>query len=200
MKTPDTENSPKAANPQQAVAQISSLFKQFADNHYGEACSQLEHAISCARHARHQSLPDAMAIAALLHDIGHFVADQRHLPEFDQWGYAAHDSLGADFLKSLGFDCAVTEPIRLHVEAKRYLAASDPATLSTASTATLQQQGGAMTPEECKQFRAHPWHQQALQLRQLDDLGKPQQPIATDLEPWLMTVEGYLKNLQKEHL
>ena len=177
-----------------AVEQIGSLFADYGNKHYGEACTQLEHAISCAQHGVRLEMPTAIVVAALLHDIGHFIADRDNLPGFDQWGYAAHDSLGADYLQTLGFDSEVTEPIRLHVAAKRYLAAVENIQLSKASAATLQQQGGAMTPGECQQFRSNPWYQQALQLRHLDDLGKPEESINTDLQYWLAKVEHYLSN------
>ncbi|UTW44194.1 HD family phosphohydrolase [bacterium SCSIO 12696] len=185
-----------ACDPGKSIAQIRELFEEYGERHYGEACTQLEHAISCAQHAVQSNMPEHMVIAALLHDIGHFVADRQGLPGFDQWGYAAHDSLGANYLQSLGFGKAVTEPIRLHVAAKRYQATLENTELSVASSATLQQQGGTMSNQECQQFKSHPWANDALRLRQLDDTGKPDKLENTNIEPWLERAKVYLRASQ----
>ena len=53
------------------------------------------------------------------------------------------------------FGAAVTEPVRLHVAAKRYLCATEPgyfALLSPESVRTLALQGGPMTPEQAAAF------------------------------------------------
>ena len=65
--------------------------------------------------------------------------------------------------------------MRLHVAAKRYLCAVDPAyasTLSAASIHTLKLQGGPMGAEEVRQFRESPFHEDAVKVRLWDDRGK----------------------------
>ena len=81
---------------------------------------------------------------------------------------------GVRFL-ALGFGPEVTEPVRLHVTAKRYLAAARPgyaALLSPASTRSLALQGGPMTPAEQDEFRRHPHSAAAVAVREYDDRAK----------------------------
>ena len=78
------------------------------------------------------------------------------------------------FLRGLLPD-AVLEPIRLHVDAKRYLCTMEPGyweTLSPASQHSLVLQGGPFTPEEAMQFAAQPFAQEAIRLRRYDDHAK----------------------------
>ena len=70
---------------------------------------------------------------------------------------------------------AVLEPIRLHVDAKRYLCTMEPGyweTLSPASQHSLVLQGGPFTPKEAMQFAAQPFAQEAIRLRRYDDHAK----------------------------
>lgn len=78
------------------------------------------------------------------------------------------------FLRGLLPD-AVLEPIRLHVDAKRYLCTMEPGyweTLSPASQHSLVLQGGPFTPKEAMQFAAQPFAQEAIRLRRYDDHAK----------------------------
>ena len=82
--------------------------------------------------------------------------------------------IGAGFL-ARGFSKAVSEPVALHVPAKRFLAATEPGyidRLSAASLQSLELQGGPMSEPECEAFRAHPYHKAALRLRGYDEMGK----------------------------
>ena len=70
---------------------------------------------------------------------------------------------------------AVIEPVRLHVQAKRYLVATDAsylAGLSSASVHSLGLQGGAMSPAECRRFETTPFAEDAVALRRWDDSAK----------------------------
>src|SRR5262249_53804763 len=111
--------------------------------------------------------------AALLHDIGHLLHD---LPEdcaragIDD----THEDRGARWLTAY-FGPAVTEPIRLHVPAKRYLCATDASYfqhLSEASIRSLNLQGGPLTPDEVQQFRQQPFAEAAVALRRWDEAAK----------------------------
>jgi predicted HD phosphohydrolase len=85
-----------------------------------------------------------------------------------------HEELGARFLAA-AFGPAVTEPIRLHVPAKRYLCAARPgyrAALSPASARSLELQGGPMTAAEVAAFDAHPHARAAVAVRECDDRAK----------------------------
>jgi predicted HD phosphohydrolase len=82
--------------------------------------------------------------------------------------------MGAQLLFPV-FGPAVSEPIRLHVLAKRYLVSTRETyarKLSPDSVRSLRLQGGVMTPEECAAFEAEPFFADAVRLRVWDDLGK----------------------------
>jgi gamma-butyrobetaine dioxygenase len=105
-----------------------------------------------------------LVAAALLHDVGHL----RH--ETD----ARHGEAGARWL-SQWFGEAVTEPVRLHVPAKRYLCAVEPgyfALLSAESVRSLARQGGPMTAEEAAAFEALPHAADAVTVRRWDEAAK----------------------------
>ena len=85
-----------------------------------------------------------------------------------------HSDTGAAWLAQW-FGPGVTEPVRLHVAAKRYLCATDPSylgQLSEASVYTLSVQGGPMNTEEASKFAANPYAEAACELRRWDDLAK----------------------------
>ena len=69
----------------------------------------------------------------------------------------------------------VTEPVRLHVAAKRYLCAVVPryyGKLSAASVYTLAVQGGPMTTEEAAEFETLPHAGAAVAVRRWDEAAK----------------------------
>ena len=140
---------------------------------YGEGVSQLEHALQCAACAERDGASPALISATLLHDIGHLLHD---LPQdiADQGIDTEHESLGSAWL-SQHFGPAVTEPVRLHVDAKRYLATVEKGyyeLLSAASIQSLKLQGGLMSPEETRKFVAERFGPDAIKLRRWDDEGK----------------------------
>jgi phosphonate degradation associated HDIG domain protein len=139
----------------------------------GEPVSQLEHALQSAHHAELAGASDALVVAALLHDVGHLITK---LPE-DCAVHGVddrHEALGQGWLKR---HCGpeVTEPVRLHVAAKRYLCATDAryrARLSPASEQSLKLQGGPFTAAEAAEFERSPYYRDAVELRRWDDLAK----------------------------
>jgi predicted HD phosphohydrolase len=111
--------------------------------------------------------------AALLHDIGHLLHNHGQ-------GCATrgiddrHEELGVRFL-ARAFGTEVTEPVRLHVAAKRYLCAAEPAylgRLSAASVRSLELQGGPMSADEVGEFERNPYSTAALVVRRYDDAAK----------------------------
>ena len=137
-----------------------------------EAISALDHALQCAQLAEWANADESLVAAAFLHDVGHFLAAEA-IARSDQLD-DRHELLAIPFL-SAGFDKAVTEPVRLHVEAKRYLVRVDPhyaSRLSPASQHSLALQGGAMRDDEIDLFEALPFSIDAVQLRRWDDLAK----------------------------
>lgn len=141
---------------------------------YGLAnVSQLDHALQSAALAGEQGLGDQMVIAALFHDVGHLVFD-------DDTDLAAqgiddrHEEASADVLAGL-FGEAVSEPVRLHVAAKRYLCGAQADyydKLSLDSRRSLALQGGPMSEAELAQFMAQPYAEAAVALRLIDDCAK----------------------------
>jgi phosphonate degradation associated HDIG domain protein len=156
-----------------ALGEIRAAFARRGGNTYGEGVSQLEHALQCAACAERDGAAPALIAATLLHDIGHLIHD---LPQdiADQGIDAQHESLGSAWL-SRHFGPEVTEPVRLHVAAKRYLAATERGyydLLSPASIQSLQLQGGLMSMEERARFAAERFAEDAVKLRRWDDEGK----------------------------
>ena len=147
--------------------------------------------MQCAQLAEWADAPEPLVVAALLHDIGHFIAPDAAIDAIDD----VHELRALGFLAS-GFGADVVEPIRLHVQAKRYLVAVDPPylkTLSAASAHTLSLQGGAMSPDEVRLFTTLPQASQALALRRWDDLAKHPARMTPSLDYYLMLVESVRK-------
>ncbi|MDO9277957.1 MAG: HD domain-containing protein [Polaromonas sp.] len=168
-----------------STTDIVHLFETRATRQYGrEAVSQLEHALQCAHLAEMAGETDATVVAALLHDLGHLIAAQKEERLDDtQQRDDLHQFIAIPFLRGLLPD-AVLEPIRLHVDAKRYLCAAEPtywASLSPASQRSLELQGGAYTSEELAGFLAQPYAEEAVRLRRYDDLAKVPKASTPDL-------------------
>jgi phosphonate degradation associated HDIG domain protein len=156
------------------LAQIDHLFTERGGGEYhGEAVTQLEHALQAAHLAETDGRPAEWIAAALLHDVGHLL--HGHGEDYLERGVNdRHEDLGARFL-ARAFGPEVTEPIRLHVPAKRYLCAARPgyfATLSPASVRSLELQGGPMSADEVKEFERHPHFAAAAAIREYDDRAK----------------------------
>ena len=155
------------------------LFRQRGDDRYDEVVTQTEHALQCGALAIAAGADAATVTAAFLHDIGHLLGTEQ-----DREHDLRHEHLGARFLAGW-FAPEVTEPIRLHVPAKRYLCATSAeyhAELSDASVATLVLQGGPMSDDEIVEFEADPLAAVAVDLRRWDDLAKDVDAPTPDLE------------------
>ena len=118
------------------LTEIMRLYEQHGAGMYaGEPVTQLEHALQAAHFAEQAEEPQSLVAAALLHDFGHlthsFDEDCAEQGIDDE-----HEAAGAQWLHEAGFDPEVTEPIRLHVPAKRYLCAVDSAYFEQLSDAS----------------------------------------------------------------
>ena len=156
------------------VDEIMDLFARRGEAAYhGEAVSQTEHALQAAELAELEGAPDRLVVAALLHDVGHLLEGQ----DEDLAGRGIdgrHEEAGRAWL-SAHFGPEVTEPIYLHVAAKRYLCTVDPAYLaglSPSSRLSLTLQGDLMGLEERAQFEKNPMYRDAVRLRHWDDTAK----------------------------
>ncbi len=144
-----------------------------AAEYMGEKVSMAQHMEQSAACAVEDGAPDSLVAAALLHDVGHFVGDEP-IEALANGIDNLHEDVCADYLAPY-FPPEITEPIRLHVAAKRYLCATDAEylhRLSDASIDSLRVQGGPMTAAEVEAFEANPYHRDAVRLRHYDDDGK----------------------------
>ncbi len=161
------------------LAVIEDVFlRRGAREYLGEPVTVAEHMLQAAHLAEQRGEDEAIVVAALLHDIGHLTGPQ---PGIGGGGFAMddiedrhHEVAGARLLEPF-FPPIVTDCVRWHVAAKRYLCASEPdyrATLSPASIRSLALQGGPMTAEEMAAFAARPDVAAIVTVRRLDDAAK----------------------------
>ncbi|MEM9033491.1 MAG: HD domain-containing protein [Actinomycetota bacterium] len=159
-----------AHHPEHAVDTLLGLFERFGRERYGEGINQEEHALQAAKQAIDEGAAPALVAAALLHDVGHLLVERDRVPTVD----LRHEAVGARAL-ARWFGPEVTNPIALHVDAKRYLCAVDPdyfGILSPGSVHSLELQGGPMTSEEVERFEALPGAEAAARLRRWDEGAK----------------------------
>lgn len=137
---------------------------------------ELDHGLQCAEELRMSDPEDEeLQLAGLVHDVCH-----------GQCSIAIHQEVGAEAVRQVLGD-RVAALVGLHVDAKRYLVATDASysgALSRVSTHTLQLQGGAMTPDEVAAFEASPYAQDAVKLRKADEAAKTPGRIVPGLEAW----------------
>ena len=161
-------------NRESIVPFIADIFeRRGAEEYLGEPVSMAEHMLQGAWLAEAEGAPDELVAAALLHDIGHYTSEfGTYSP--DDVEDKHHDEAGAEVLAPF-FPPVITECVRLHVAAKRYLCATDStyfARLSPASAHTLSLQGGPMSAAEVADFRKNPFHAEAVRVRLWDEGGK----------------------------
>jgi len=139
----------------------------------GEPVTMAQHMLQGAHFAEHRGEDEAIIVAALLHDIGHFTSEFGTFSMEDTED-RHHEDAGAAVLEPF-LPTVVTDCVRHHVAAKRYLCATDPdyrRRLSRASIHSLNLQGGPMTADEVAAFERQPNFDAILKVRRLDDEGK----------------------------
>ncbi|MDQ6681413.1 MAG: hypothetical protein M3Y67_10695, partial [Pseudomonadota bacterium] len=185
-----------------SIDDIALLFARHGAAQYsGEPVTQLEHALQTALFAEQSGGTDALVSACLLHDLGHLL--HAHGPSASEYADRSPEGMGPGlgrhgarapqgetptlrgvddthqyyalpFLRGLVPE-AVLEPIRLHVDAKRYLCSTDAgyyARLSDDSKRSLVLQGGPFDTAQAAAFLGQPGAPDAVQLRQWDDSAK----------------------------
>jgi [1-hydroxy-2-(trimethylamino)ethyl]phosphonate dioxygenase len=177
-----------------SIDEIFALYERLGSKLYGgERVSQLEHAIQTAMLAERAGAGADLIVACLLHDYGHLLpdsSDESSVGTRDDF----HEVVGADQLSRV-FGEAVTMPIRLHVEAKRYLCGADRRyleSLSPASIRSLELQGGALDPGACSAFLQRRFAADAVKLRRFDDAAKVAGLSIPDLEYFRPHIESSL--------
>ena len=166
------------------------IFVGRATRRYGlSEINQLQHALQAATLAESDGAPPATVLASLLHDVGHMI---HHLGE-DPAGRGVddvHEELGARWLAER-FGPEVSEPVRLHVAAKRYLCAVEPdyfGKLSPDSVRSLGLQGGPMSADKVEAFRRNPLYAEAVRLRRFDEAAKDPRAKTPDFDHFLRHV------------
>jgi phosphonate degradation associated HDIG domain protein len=167
-------------SPEDVVEVIAEAFaSDGAQEYLGEPVTQAAHMLQAAALAEQEGAGAALIAAALLHDVGHF-AEIAHRGDLPPGTDKKHQETGASWLAQW-FGPEVTEPVRLHVAAKRYLCATEPeyaGILSPGSVHSLNRQGGTMEPSELVGFEAEPHAPAAIRVRRWDDAAKePDAPV-----------------------
>jgi gamma-butyrobetaine dioxygenase len=184
------------------VDEITGLFSSAgAADYLGEPVTVAQHLLQAGARAEAAGAPTALIAAALLHDVGHLRGADPLAAEAELSGRELmagndndHGERGAAWLAQW-FPPAVTEPVRLHVAAKRYLCAVEPGyfeLLSPASVYTLSVQGGPMTPAEAREFEANPYARDAISVRRWDDAAKDPAATAPDFAHFIPVLERLL--------
>lgn len=156
------------------VGFLASIFERRGGEEYlGESVTMAEHMLQGATIAERAGQSEEVIVGALLHDIGHFTS------EFGTFTMADtedryHEEAGAEILAPF-FPKVITDCVRHHVAAKRYLCATQPDyfdQLSPASVHSLNLQGGPMTTEEVAEFESLENIREIVAVRYLDEAGK----------------------------
>ncbi len=168
-------------------ADIEQLFAERGGEQYaGEPVTQLEHALQCAHLAEAEDADDELVTAALLHDLGHLLHDLGETPSLRGLD-DVHQYRALPFLRGL-FSDAVLNPIKLHVDAKRYLCAIRPgyfAALSDDSKRSLGLQGGIFNEGQAEAFIAQRGAAEAVRVRIWDDQAKASGLVTPPLAHYL---------------
>ena len=161
---------------------LGDIFARCGDAEYlGEPVTMAQHMLQGAWLAEQQGLDDQVIVAALLHDIGHFTSEFGTF-SMDDTEDRFHEEAGAEVLAPF-FPSLVTDCVRYHVAAKRYLCATRPSyfdRLSEASIHSLNLQGGPMNAREVAEFEQSPNLPRIIQVRYLDEAGKDPDMITPD--------------------
>mgnify|MGYP001197384428 FL=1 len=163
-----------ALNGDTIVDFIGSIFDRRGGEEYlGEPVNMGQHMLQGATIAEQQGQPEEIIIGALLHDIGHFTSEFGTFTIEDTED-RHHEDAGAKVLERF-FPKVITDCVRYHVAAKRYLCATKPEyfeSLSEASIHSLHLQGGPLNHMEVVEFEKNPNLDQIIAVRYLDDAGK----------------------------
>ena len=154
------------------VDEIINKYKTNNSLYIGEKITISTHMIQTAMLAEKNNSAKSLVCSCLLHDYGHFIIENPDLL-VSKLLDGRHEYLGFKFL-SKHFKPDVVEPIKLHVQAKRYLCRDNSyfKLLSKASKISLKLQGGIMSDEEAKKFTSLKFYKDAIILRKYDDDGK----------------------------
>ncbi len=165
---------PDTLTPDTIVAFLGDIFDRRGGEEYlGEPVTMAEHMLQGAHFAEEANEPEVIIVSALLHDIGHFTSEFGTF-SMDDVEDKYHEDAGAEVLEPF-FPTLVTDCVRYHVAAKRYLCAAKPSyfkRLSEASIHSLNLQGGPMDADEVAAFEKNPNLKDIVKVRYYDEAGK----------------------------
>jgi len=172
--------------------QVLDLFERRGrEAYFGEDVSTLEHSLQAAWLATQAGAGSNLIVAALLHDIGHLLHGMpENIAEHGVDG--RHEVAGEAWLRSR-FGPEVSEPVRLHVDAKRYLCSVEQAYLSglsPASKQSLELQGGTFTADQQRVFERNPYFKDAVAVRRWDDAAKLPDLAVPGLSAYAEAIRG----------
>jgi 2-amino-1-hydroxyethylphosphonate dioxygenase (glycine-forming) len=180
------------------TSEIMFLFDRYGHEDYdGEPVSQTTHMIQCAMHAMADGEDMELILGAFLHDLGHLIRPEQHPTAMGMYGVANHEGVGGEYLRKKGFSERICAMVEKHVDAKRYLVATDPSykeKLSEASLQTLNMwQGGPMTEYEIILFKQHPYFDDIIKVRLWDEGAKSREMVMLPLHHFRHLIHEYLK-------
>jgi phosphonate degradation associated HDIG domain protein len=180
----------------QITDDIIEMYETYGKEDYdGEPVSQASHMIQCAMLGIQEHADDELVLAAFLHDIGHLLGHLLDAEAMDGFGTVNHENIGAAYLKQAGFSNRICAVVEHHVNAKRYLVATNETyskKLSEASWRTLQWQGGPMTSNEIEIFKDHRYFDDIIMVRLWDEQAKDTTAEILDI--------AFFSNLIQQHL
>jgi phosphonate degradation associated HDIG domain protein len=174
------------------------LFEKYgAEDYDGEPVSQTSHMIQCAMQAMSEGEGMELILGAFLHDIGHLLRHEQQTETMGKYGVVNHEGLGANYLRSKGFSERICAMVDKHVDAKRYLVATQSTyrqKLSEASLKTLEYQGGPMKEQEMILFKQHPFFDDIIKVRMWDEMAKNSEAILLPLNHFRSLIYEYLSD------
>lgn len=186
-----------------ATNEIMQLFYNHGNEDYdGEPVSQASHMIQCGMLAIEQGADEELVLGAFLHDIGHLLRHYAPTEEMAGLGAVNHEGIGAAYLRDRGFSEKICAVVDKHVDAKRYLVATDSQyknKLSPASMQTLEWQGGPMDDVTVATFRGHLYFKEIIQVRLWDEEGKRTDLDMLPLQHFATMIHNYLTRSNTLH-
>ena len=186
---------PLKLTPQNIIPFLEDIFERFGEEEYlGESVTMAQHMLQGATLAEQEGQDDEIIVATLLHDIGHFTSNLGCFTLEDSMD-RGHEEAGAQTIERI-FPSIVSDCIRYHVAAKRYLCATSPVYfeyLSEASKHSLKLQGGEMSKTEVTEFEKKTNLDSIITVRYFDDLGKSPDMLTPPLGHFFPTVKRVIK-------
>ena len=184
--------------PDAVTNEIITLFENYGSADYdGEPVSQTSHMIQCAMQAMEEDGDMELILGAFLHDVGHLLRHEQIVEEMGGYGAVNHEGLGGEYLRRKGFAERVCAMVEKHVDAKRYLVATDPTYKNKLSEASLQTlnmwQGGPMSETEIILFKQHPYFDDIIKVRLWDEGAKNYDMVMLPLNHFRHLIHEYLK-------